>query len=70
MNARTMAPGEQSMAWRLASDFMESRVAMGGLLLLHNLGLFSFAWIAKMWPLLMIAAGVVLLRGSLFGSRQ
>ncbi|MBP6703762.1 MAG: hypothetical protein KBH14_04440 [Vicinamibacteria bacterium] len=47
-----------------------SLVAMGGLLLLHNLGLFSFAWIAKMWPLLMIAAGVVLLRGSLFGSRQ
>ena len=47
-----------------------SLVAMGGLLLLHNLGLFSFQWIAKMWPLLMIAAGVVLLRGSLFGSRQ
>ena len=47
-----------------------SLVAMGGLLLLHNLGLFSFAWIAKMWPLVMIAAGVALLRGSLFGSRQ
>jgi TM2 domain-containing membrane protein YozV len=47
-----------------------SLVVMGGLLLLHNLGLFSFQWIAKMWPLVMIAAGVVLLRGSLFGSRQ
>jgi TM2 domain-containing membrane protein YozV len=47
-----------------------SLVAMGGLLLLHNLGLFRFVWIAKMWPLLMIAAGVALLRGSLFGSRQ
>jgi len=47
-----------------------SLVAMGGLLLLHNLGLFSFQWIAKMWPLLMIVAGVVLLRGSLFGNRQ
>lgn len=47
-----------------------SLVVMGGLLLAHNLGLFRFEWIAKMWPLLMIAAGVVLLRGSLFGSRQ
>lgn len=47
-----------------------SLVVMGGLLLLNNLGLFRFAWIAKMWPLIMIAAGVVLLRGSLFGSRQ
>jgi hypothetical protein len=47
-----------------------SLVVMGGLLLLNNLGLFRFAWIAKMWPLLMIAAGVALLRGSLFGSRQ
>jgi len=47
-----------------------SLVVMGGLLLLNNLGLFRFAWIAKMWPLLMIGAGVALLRGSLFGSRQ
>ena len=47
-----------------------SLVVMGGLLLAHNLGLFRFQWIAKMWPLLMIAAGVALLRGSLFGSRQ
>jgi TM2 domain-containing membrane protein YozV len=47
-----------------------SLVAMGGLLLAHNLGFFRFQWVAKMWPLLMIAAGVALLRGSLFGSRQ
>lgn len=47
-----------------------SLVVMGGVLLLHNLGLFRFQWIAKMWPLLMIAAGVALLRGSLFGNRQ
>ena len=47
-----------------------SLVAMGGVLLLHNLGLFHFQWIAKMWPLLMIGAGVLLLRGSLFGNRQ
>lgn len=47
-----------------------SLVVMGGLLFAHNLGIFSFQWIAKMWPLLMIAAGVALLRGSLFGSRQ
>ena len=47
-----------------------SLVVMGGLLLAHNLGLFRFEWIARMWPLLMIAAGVALLRGSLFGSRQ
>jgi hypothetical protein len=47
-----------------------SLVVMGGLLMAHNLGLFRFQWIAKMWPLLMIAAGVALLRGSLFGSRQ
>lgn len=47
-----------------------SLVVMGGLLLLHNLGLFSFQWIAKMWPLLMIGAGIVLLRGSLFGSQK
>ena len=47
-----------------------SLVVMGGLLLAHNLGLFRFQWIAKMWPLLMIAAGVALLRGSLFGSQK
>jgi TM2 domain-containing membrane protein YozV len=47
-----------------------SLVVMGGLLLAHNLGIFRFQWIAKMWPLVMIAAGVALLRGSLFGSRQ
>lgn len=47
-----------------------SLVAMGSLLLLHNLGLFRFQWVAKMWPLLMIGAGVVLLRGSLFGGRR
>jgi TM2 domain-containing membrane protein YozV len=47
-----------------------SLVVMGGLLLAHNLGLFRFQWIGKLWPLLMIAAGVVLLRGSLFGRQQ
>lgn len=47
-----------------------SLVAMGSVLLLHNLGFFRFEWIARMWPLLLIAAGVVLLRGSLFGSKQ
>jgi len=47
-----------------------SLVVMGGLLLAHNLGIFRFQWIAKMWPLLMIAAGIALLRGTLFGSRQ
>ncbi len=47
-----------------------SLVVMGGLLLLHNLGLFRFEWVARLWPLLMIGAGVVLLRGSLFGNRQ
>jgi len=46
-----------------------SLVVMGGLLLLNNLGLFRFAWIGRMWPLLMIGAGVALLRGSVFGSR-
>ncbi len=47
-----------------------SLVVLGGVLLAHNLGLFRFQWVAKMWPLLMIAAGVALLRGSLFGGRQ
>jgi TM2 domain-containing membrane protein YozV len=47
-----------------------SLVGMGSVLLLHNLGLFRFQWIGKMWPLLMIGAGVMLLRGSLFGNRQ
>ncbi len=47
-----------------------SLVVMGGLLMAHNLGLFRFQWIAKMWPLVMIAAGIALLRGTLFGSRQ
>jgi len=47
-----------------------SLVVMGGLLLLHNMGLFRFEWIARMWPLLMIAAGVVLLRGSLLGGQK
>ncbi len=55
-------PSSQLWGWSL--------VVMGSLLLLNNLGLFRFAWIAKLWPLIMIAAGVVLLRGSLFGSRQ
>ena len=56
--------GQSSQLWGW------SLVVMGGLLTLHNLGLFRFQWIAKMWPLLMIAAGVALLRGSLFGSRS
>jgi TM2 domain-containing membrane protein YozV len=47
-----------------------SLVIMGGLILAHNLGVFRFQWIAKMWPLVMIAAGIALLRGTLFGSRQ
>jgi hypothetical protein len=48
-----------------------SLVAMGSLLLLHNVGIFKIQWLLKLWPLLMIAAGVVLLRGSLFnGNRQ
>jgi TM2 domain-containing membrane protein YozV len=47
-----------------------SLVVMGSLLFLHNLGLFRFQWITKMWPLLMIAAGVALLRGSFFRNRQ
>jgi len=47
-----------------------SLVVLGGMLLAHNLGVFRFQWIAKMWPLVMIAAGVALLRGTLFGSRQ
>lgn len=52
MNARTMAPGEQSMAWGLASDFMESRVAMGGLLVLALIGLAALLapWIALQNP--------------------
>lgn len=52
MNARTMAPGEQSMAWRLASDFMESRVAMGGLLVLALIGMAALLapWIALQNP--------------------
>ena len=52
MNARTMAPGEQSMAWRLASDFMESRVAMGGLLVLALIGMAALLapWIALQIP--------------------
>ena len=54
----------------MAEHDVGSLVVMGGLLTLHNLGLFRFQWIAKMWPLLMIAAGVALLRGSLFGSRS
>jgi len=47
-----------------------SLVAMGGILLLHNMNLFRLQWISKLWPVLMIGAGVVLLRGSLFGNRQ
>ncbi len=52
MNARTIAPGEQSMAWRLASDFMESRVAMGGLLVLALIGMAALLapWIALQNP--------------------
>jgi peptide/nickel transport system permease protein len=52
MNARTMAPGEQSMAWGLASDFMESRVAMGGLLVLALIGMAALLapWIALQNP--------------------
>ncbi len=45
-------------------------VAMGGVLLMHNLGLFRFEWVAKLWPLILIAAGFALLRGTLFGDRR
>ena len=47
-----------------------SLVVMGGFLLLHNLGVFRFEWISRLWPVLMIGAGALLLRGTLFGSRQ
>lgn len=43
-----------------------SLIGMGVLLMLNNLGLLRFAWIAKFWPLLLVAAGVALLRGSLW----
>jgi hypothetical protein len=42
---------------------------MGSLLLLNNLGLFRFEWVAKLWPLVLVGVGVVLLRGSLWGRR-
>lgn len=45
-------------------------VGMGGVLLLHNLGFFRFEWVAKLWPLVLIAAGFVLLRGTVFGDRR
>jgi TM2 domain-containing membrane protein YozV len=62
VSALDQAASNQLWGWSL--------VVMGGLLLAHNLGLFRFQWIAKMWPLVMIGAGVALLRGTLFGSRQ
>lgn len=59
--ALPLTPQESSAHWGW------SLIVMGGVLLLHNLGLLQFAWIAKFWPLLLVAAGVALLRGSLWG---
>lgn len=44
-----------------------SLVGMGFLLLAHNFGLFRFEWLTKFWPLILVGAGVSLLRGSLWG---
>lgn len=52
MNAPTMTAGDRSMAGRLVSDFMESRVAVGGLLVLALIGLAALLapWIALQNP--------------------
>ena len=67
----------QSLSGQPATDEPSSNrlwgwalVVMGGLLLLHNLGLFRFEWVAKLWPLLLIAAGFALLRGTIWDDRR
>ena len=42
-------------------------VALGALLLLHTLNLFDFAYLARYWPVLLIAAGLYLLYTRLGG---
>jgi hypothetical protein len=41
-------------------------IALGVLLLLHTLDLLDFQYVARFWPVLLIAAGVYLLAGRLF----
>ena len=43
-------------------------VALGMLFLLRNLGWIQFAFVAKWWPILLVAAGVVFVMRSLRGS--
>lgn len=45
-------------------------VALGALLLLHTLNLFDFAYLARYWPVLLIAAGIYLLYTRLGGNRE
>jgi hypothetical protein len=66
INARAMGgapPVEEDLAESPAWGV--SLVVLGAVLLLHNLGLLRLYWLRQYWPLLLIVAGVVLLRGSL-----
>lgn len=44
-------------------------VAIGMMLLLHNLGWLRFTWLRQYWPLLLIVLGLILLRNSM-GKRK
>jgi hypothetical protein len=41
---------------------------LGALLLLHTLDLLDFEYVARFWPVLLIAAGAYLLAGRFIGS--
>ena len=43
-------------------------IALGALLLLHTLDLLDFEYVARFWPVLLIAAGAYLLAGRFMGS--
>jgi TM2 domain-containing membrane protein YozV len=45
-------------------------VGLGALLLLHTLNLFDFAYLARYWPVLLIAAGLYLLYTRLGGNKE
>jgi hypothetical protein len=45
-------------------------VGLGALLLLHTLDLLDFEYVARFWPVLLIAAGAYLLAGRFIGSAK
>lgn len=55
--ARTFGTGEKLEAAKVPVGALVL-IGLGVLFLLHNVGLFRFYWVGKLWPLILIALGI------------